>query len=138
MVSIKEIISPHSEAGSFVRSAGGGPGMFCNPGSNLADTGEKVLKTPLAGGMSKGGVIPCCTYRETRASSSCVSWMYSAGGRGARGGGMGGVDAVKLEVLPADCVGVPLGRAARSSASYLAFSNAFSSRADKIFAPVGI
>ncbi len=37
------------------------------------------------------------TYRETRASSSWVSWIYEAGGLGASGGGAGGGEKVGNE-----------------------------------------
>ena len=79
-------------------------------------------------------MIPWFTYRETRASSSCVSWIYSAGGRGIRGGGTDGAVperegeaavgvAVKLPRVGPPQLGV---EDPRSSASYLAFNMAFS------------
>lgn len=37
---------------------------------------------------SKDGFSPFMVNLETRASSACVSWMYSAGGLGIRGGGV--------------------------------------------------
>lgn len=41
----------------------------------------------LDGGWSRRGSMPFTAIRDTRASSSCVSWIYSAGGRGINGGG---------------------------------------------------
>lgn len=89
-----------------------------------------------------------CSRALVRASSSCVSWIYSFGGRGMRGGGggiesgikvscrwipfIGGSDAclAKGEDMTAACV-------VRSSASYIAFSRAFSSSALSGCDPLG-
>lgn len=46
---------------------------------------------------SIGGSFPDITKRDTRASSSCVSCIYSAGGRGINGGGACGVEGVEAD-----------------------------------------
>jgi len=73
-----------------------------------------------------GGVRLDESRRETRPSSSCVSLMYSIGGRGASGGG------TVLELGP----GGGGGEFARSWASYLACNSAFSSIAVRILEPL--
>jgi hypothetical protein len=58
----------------------------------ILSTPELERLSEAEGEEGRGGIGPLSgtgpfTYRETRASSSCVSCIYSAGGRGIKGGG---------------------------------------------------
>jgi len=94
-------------------SGGGGPGSFgskpgvkgvkgatSKPGLvdflNREGDGERVDGC-MDGSISSAGTTPAVTKRDTRKSSSCVSCMYSTGGRGFNGGGTGGVVGVEAD-----------------------------------------
>ena len=97
----------HSSAG-LGGKGGGGPGVFGSKppvkGVNGATSSPWFVDDLRAsdtvvgsGSSSTEGTVFVVTNRETRASSSCVSWMYSAGGRGISGGGAGGVVAEEMD-----------------------------------------
>lgn len=122
-------ISNQSSAG-FGGSGGGGPGSV-SPGvcSKVAENGEKgrtssggatdedadvgryigvgasaglMFRLVLREITSSGGSTPFIANCDTRASSSCVSWMYSTGGRGMSGGGLEGGSGVEEYELERD------------------------------------
>ena len=81
----------------FGGKGGGGPGVFneSNPVENgvngrKSTPGVPPFTLPNPDAPSTSGIVPFKTYFDTRSSSSCVSWIYSTGGRGINGGGAGG------------------------------------------------